>query len=1208
VKRLQLPLFIAVCACAIALAPLRPHSAAAANGTWSGTYYNTTTLSGPIALSRDDGATLNFTWPGSPGPGVNADSWSASWSKTDTFTAGTFRFTATADDGVRVYVDGTKIIDGWVDQNPTTYTADYAVTAGSHTIKVDYYDHLNGAQISVFIAPAPSNPGWLGQYWSNQNLSGLPVLTRTDPDVYFDWILASPGPGVPVDNWSARWTSIINFQAGVYQFTTWSDDGARVFVDGVPVLNFWVDQTVTTHTTFANMTAGPHTVVVEYYDDLYDAKMRFSYMFVPQGGFVADTVAAGLDTPTAFAFAPDGRVFIAEKPGIVRVVKNGALLTTPFYTVPNVNNFHDRGLLGIALDPNFASNGYVYLSYTYDNNPANIGAAKTDQIIRVTASGDTALANSQFVLAGSVVGSAAQPSCENLPLTADCIPTDGDSHSMGSLHFGPDGMLYAAVGDGASYFSVDPLALRAQDVNRYPGKILRLNPQNGQGLPDNPFAICNPSCDLTSTRSKVWALGVRNDFRFNFNPATGVIVSGDVGWDTWEELNRIAKGANLGWPCYEGVAQQPGYAAFAQCQSLYSAGGVTPPIYQYGHANPGGEAAIGGGFTGTNNSYGVPFQNAYWFADYAQNTISVAKLDASDQILAGSMSNITNSADGPVDLETAPNGDVYYLAINTGELRHLTYYGGNRPPAAVATSDKTAGTAPLTVQFNGAASSDPDSNPITYDWDFGDGTPHDTAVNPSHVYTVNGAYTARLTVSDGALTNAATIAITVGNQPPTATITSPAAGSHYDIGDTITVTGTGFDPETGNLPPANLAWSVVLNHCTDVTLLTCHTHPHLTATGASATFLVTDHGDFTSFDIFLTATDGVLTTTTKINISPNTVNATFTSNQAGVSLTVDSGSQVVPFTHTVPRKSAHVICAPSPQTIGGTAYQFSAWSDGGAGCPSAAPLHTITVTADTTYTATFVLAPTPTPTPTNTATATNTPLPTDTPIGLGGTLTPLPTDTPAPPTNTAVPAATNTPVPPTATPVPPTSTAVPTATNTPVPPTATPTPVPPTATNTPSPVPPTATNTPPPTATPVPPTSTAVPTATDTPAPTATPIPPTDTPTSTAVPTATDTPVPPTATPVPPTATDTPVPPTATDTPVPPTATNTPTAAQCAAIALADVSGDGVVAIDDLGKVALWFGQTVPPAPASYDQTGDNKITIGDLGKQALVFEMHRCA
>lgn len=1039
-------LLLAVCACIVALAPLRPHPAVAANNTWSGKYYNNMTLTGTAALSRDDGGTLSFSWPGSPGSGVNTDSWSATWSKTDTFTAGTFRFTATADDGVRVWVDTTKIIDAWVDQYPTTYTADFAVTAGSHTIKVEYFDHLNGAQISLFYGPAPSNPGWLGQYWSNQNLTGLPVLTRTDTDVNFDWIVASPGAGVPADNWSARWTSIINFQTGVYQFTTWSDDGARVFVDGVPVLDFWIDQKVTTHTVFANMTAGPHTVVVEYYDDMYDAKMMFNYLFVPQGGFVSDTVADGLNLPTAFAFAPDSRILIAEKNGTVMLVKNGALLATPFYTVPNVNDFGDRGLLGIALDPNFAANGYVYLSYTYDNNPANIGAVKTAQIIRVTASGDTAVAGSKLVLAGSAVGSVAQPSCENLALTADCIPADGGSHSMGALHFGPDGMLYAAVGDAASYFSVDPLALRAQDVTRYAGKILRLNPANGSGLADNPFTICSPGCDLTSTRSRVWAYGVRNDFRFNFNPATGTMVSGDVGWDTWEELNAITKGANLGWPCYEGAGQQPGYAAFAKCQSLYAAGGVTPPIYQFDHSNPGGAAAIGGSFTGSSNGYGLPFQNAYWFADYASNVIKVAKLDAANQIVAGSMTGITNAADGPVDIETGPTGDVYYLAINTGELRHLTYYGGNRPPLAVATSDKTAGLAPLTVQFTGSASSDPDANPITYDWDFGDGTPHATAANPSHAYAANGIYTATLTVSDGAVTNAATITITVGNQPPTATIISPANGSHYDIGDTITITGAGFDPGTGNLPPTNLAWSVVLNHCTDVTLLTCHVHPLLSASGASATINVTDHADFTSLDVFLTATDGTLTTTTKINISPNTVNVTFNSNQAGISITVDSGSHVVPFTHTVPRRSAHVICAPSPQTIGGAAYQFSSWSDGGAGCPASTPLHTIIAAASATYTATYVLVPTPTPTPTNTPTATSTPLSTSTPTPLPtNTLTALPTNTPTPlPTNTTD---TPTPVPPSAT-----NTPTPAETDTPVAVGSTLTPLP-TATNTPASVP-----------------------------------------------------------------------------------------------------------------------------------------------------------
>lgn len=1076
------------------LASARTPGTEAANGTWTGRYFNNLTLTGTPALTRDDGATLDFFWTGTPGAGVNADNFSVEWTRTDTYAAGTYHFSVTADDGVRVYVDGTRIIDAWVDQAATTYTADYPIAAGSHTVKVELYDSGYEAVAQLTIGPLPPpGAGWSAQYFANQNLQGAPVLTRTDADINFDWVSGSPGGGVPIDFFSARWTRTMDFLAGPYEVTTTSDDGSRVYVDGQLVLDFWIDQSATPHATFVQMTAGPHTVVVEYYEAQYEAVMKFSMVHRPDGGFGNETIVSGLMVPTVFQFAPDGRIFIAQKDGTVLIYKNGALLATPFYNVPNVNDYHDRGLLGMALDPNFATNGYVYLNYTYDNNPADLAGLKTAQIIRVTANGDVADPATKLVLAGSVTGTPAQPSCEDWPLDADCMPSDYDSHSVGALKFGPDGMLYAALGDGASYFSVDIRALRSQDVNRYSGKILRINPANGQGLADNPFYAGS----LTATRAKVWALGVRNDFRFNFQPGTGTIVSGDVGWDTWEEVNVVAKGANLGWPCYEGMGQQPGYAAYAQCQTLYGAGGVTAPIYVYDHSYPNGASVTGGGFTGA-NSYSAPFQNAYWWGDYPSNTISAMKLDGANQVVAGSLKQVTAVADGPVAIETGPDGDVYYIAINVGELRHLKFYGGNRPPIAVASSDKTAGLAPLSVNFTGSNSSDPDGQAITFDWDFGDATPHSTLADPAHQYQSNGTYIATLTVTDsGAMTSAATVTIKVGNQPPTAVISAPLAGSHFDVGATQTIlfAGSGTDPEDLTIPEAGRAWSIVLNHCTDATLTACHQHPHFTTTGAGGSFGADDHGDYMYFDIFLTVTDsGGLTDTAKVSITPNTVDITYAANRAGVSLTVDSTNQLAPFTRTSPRGSSHVIYAPSPQNIAGGAVEFGSWSDLGA------QQHAVTVNANTTFTAAFIDVPTATPTATNTATATNTPTVTNT-----ATNTPTPTNT-ATATSTPTPTATATD---TATA---TSTATPTATDT--------------ATAT-----PTDTPAPPPTSTPGGPTDTPTSTATATETATATP-----TDTATAVPTST-----PTTTPTS-TATNTPTA-TATNTATPtPTPTNTPTA------------------------------------------------------------------
>lgn len=1137
----------------------RPTPASAGAGFWTGNYYNNMTLSGtPAAKNIDEPASaspsatpsLDYFWPLAPQNGVNADNWSARWTRSDTYPAATYRITVTADDGIRVYVDNTLVLDAWYDQPPTTYWVDKPLTAGTHTLKVEYYDDTGGATVRVTVQDvATLPPGWSGQYFPNQNLSGSPAITRNDGDtINFDWETGSPDLSIPVDHFSARWTRTINFQEGVYQFSTTSDDGSRVYVDGQLVVNAWQDQNLVTTTANKQMTAGDHTVVVEYYDDAGGAAMEFDYQFRPDlGGFVTDAVASGLNLPTAFAFAPDGRIFIALKGGQVRIVKNGALLATPFYTVSPINTYGDRGLLGIAIDPNFATNHYVYLSYTYDVDPSNNTAPKTNQVIRVTANGDVALAGSKLVLLGSDNGTAASPTCDitvnsvstsgvwttatphrlvvgnsitlsdpisdAVPVIAagtytvssvssntkfkvtgitsltqagttttfyktdgDCIPTDEDSHSIGALKFGPDGMLYVASGDGSSYWTVDGRALRVQDLNRYSGKILRVNPANGQGLSDNPYYNGN----LNAVRSKVWAYGVRNDFRFNFKPGTTTLFTGDVGWDTWEEINVIPSGSgkNLGWPCYEGFPQQPGYAAFQECQDLYSAGTASAPLITWDHS-AGTAASVGGAFTGA-NGYSSKYQNTYFYADYAVNTISVLKVDASNNVVPGSQSLFTADADGPVDLEIGPEGDVYYLAINAGELRHIRYVGDNRPPVAQATATPDAGPVPLTVSFSSVGSSDPDAGqPISYDWDFGDGSAHSSSANPSHEYDAIGNYTVTLTVTDPYLLTATkTLLIQAGNSPPTATISSPADGSHYNIGDTITFSGSGSDTQDGTEPPSNLAWAVVMWHCLNADFTNCHTHPITSSTGAGGSFPVTDHGDFTYFVLSLTVTDaGGLTDTKQATITPNRVNISFNSVPPGVVIAIDGGTGTTPFTHSVPKHSQHVMYASSPQTVGGTSKVYSSWSDGGA------QQNSVIADADATYTVTFVDPPTPTPTATSTPTASAT-----------------------------------------------------------------------------------ATST-----------GTSTPTATATPTPSPT--------------------VPPPATP---TGTLTPV-----DTSIP-TATGTVTDG-CSAIALADVSADGVVTIQDIGLVALWFGQAAPPAPATYDQDGDSRISLVDLGRIALVFGEHRC-
>lgn len=201
-------------------------------------------------------------------------------------------------------------------------------------------------------------------------------------------------------------------------------------------------------------------------------------------GFQSELVTGGLTYPATFAFLPNGDMLIGENSGLVRLFRNGQLQPTPFIDIRSqVNDYWDRGLLSVAVDPNYEQNGYVYLYFTYENNPNDYTGRKTGRLIRVTSSGTTASLSTAVTLLGSVTGS----SCNDFAPGADCIPSDAPSHSVGDLRFASDGSLFVTVGDGAHFNTVVNDALRAQDMRLLAGKILRIDPSNGRGLPDNPF-------------------------------------------------------------------------------------------------------------------------------------------------------------------------------------------------------------------------------------------------------------------------------------------------------------------------------------------------------------------------------------------------------------------------------------------------------------------------------------------------------------------------------------------------------------------------------------------------------------------------------------------------------------------------------------------------------------------------------------------------
>ncbi|HLF70660.1 MAG TPA: PQQ-dependent sugar dehydrogenase, partial [Dehalococcoidia bacterium] len=636
------------------------------------------------------------------------------------------------------------------------------------------------------------------------------------------------------------------------------------------------------------------------------------------GGFVTDVVASGLTDPTAIALLPDGRIFIAQKNGVVRLVKNGALQATPVIDIQDrVNDYWDHGLIGMAVNPNFAANPYIYLLYTYENNAGAFEGPKSGRLARYTVTGDTAAPSSQLVLLGSAAGAG----CPTV--TADCIPSESVTHSVGAVKVADDGTLFVTTGDASAFTYVDDMALRTQNLDSLAGKLLHISATTGQGISTNPFWTGNAGAN----KSKVYAYGLRNAYRFNLRPGSGTPYVGDVGWDEIEEVSAVLPGSNLGWPCYEGPQQQAGYASKPQCQALYAQGlgAVRLPIVSWLHSDaPCCSSAVTAGAFYTGATYPAAYQGKYFYGDYAKSWIRYLEATDTNTLVAGSIGTFEPAGDGPVDIEMGPDENLYYLSIYTGQLRRIRYVGGgNHPPTAVAVANPTSGNAPLAVQFSSTGSYDSDANPLAYAWNFGDGA-SSTQPNPSHTYTTNGNYSATLTLTDGqGGSDVETIPISVGNGAPTATITSPASDFTYKVDDTMAFAGTASDPEQGTLSGAALSWTVVIHHCPGGGL--CHTHAYLSTTGDGDSFVVPDHGNDFYFEFILTATDsGGLTGSTSVSVFPQTVPLTVNSDPPGLQLIFDGQVANGPITRNSVIGSVHSVEAITPQGEN----QFTGWSDG----------------------------------------------------------------------------------------------------------------------------------------------------------------------------------------------------------------------------------------------------------------------------------------
>ena len=616
------------------------------------------------------------------------------------------------------------------------------------------------------------------------------------------------------------------------------------------------------------------------------------------GSFQSSIFADNLEAPTAIQFSPDGRLFISQKNGRIRLVKNGQLLTAPFLTL-TVATLGEQGLMGIAFDPSFSINGYVYVFYTAPT------PAVHNRVSRFTAAGDVAVAGSEVVLLD--------------------LPAAGNAnHQGGALQFGPDGKLYVSVGDAVN-------SANAQSLGNPFGKILRIN-ADGTIPDDNPF-----HAQTTGIQRAIWAYGFRNPFTFHLDRVTGRIFVNDVGEATWEEVNELTRGANYGWPTCEG----PQNTGVGVCNNA----AFTYPLHAYRHGTVG-EAIAGGAFYRA-SQFPFSYYGAFFFGDYTRGWINYL---APENQVPGINNPATTFSSVPtvVDLKVGPDGALYAASIAGDSVQRISFAStGNRAPTAVLAATPTFGSAPLTVNFSASGSSDPDLDSLTYSWNFGDGTPAATGATVNHIYSQPGPYTATLTVSDGfGGTGTASTQISVGTRPQP-TITLPAVDARYSAGGTISYAGTATDAEDGALDASRFSWTITFHHDD-------HFHPFLgPINGATeGSFDIPQIGE-TSANVFyriaLTVTDSTgLTNTITRDVAPNTVTISLEANIPGLMLTLDGQPSVAPINTLGVVGVFRNLGAPSPQNVNGREYEFVSWSDGGA------QTHAIpTPAASGVYTATF---------------------------------------------------------------------------------------------------------------------------------------------------------------------------------------------------------------------------------------------------------------
>jgi cytochrome c len=638
--------------------------------------------------------------------------------------------------------------------------------------------------------------------------------------------------------------------------------------------------------------------------------------------------------PGTLDVAPDGRVFYTQYGGQLKIYKPDTRTTVTAGTL-NVYAGGEDGLAGVALDPNFATNHWVYLYYS----PA--GTQEINRVSRFTVSGDTLDVASERVLL-------------SIPAARQSEP----GHTGGYLTFGPGGNLYIGVGDdinpheSSGYTPIDERSGRslfdaqktAANTNDLRGKILRIHPEPGGTYTIPAGNMFAPG--TAQTLPEIYAMGFRNPFRFTVD-TDGTIYLADYGPDAGAdnanrgpaglvEWNVIESPGYYGWPycvannipfndynfanntsgakfnCAAPVNNSPNNTGMPNLPAARPAqvwygngsngnafpemgdGGEAPmafPVYHYDPNNP------------SETKFPQYFDKTPFFGEWARNTMHEFRVDSSGNLLKINrfLANLTFRS--PMDMKFGPDGSMYLLEWGTGfgrdnpdsALYRIDYISGDRAPIARATATPSSGGTPLTVNFSSAGSSDPDGSALTYRWTFGDGGTS-TAANPSHTYTTRGQFNAQLTVTDGSgNTGVANVEVTSGNTAPTVQFTGPVHGGMFDFGDEVPYGVSVTDPEDTTIDCGRVVTTPALGH-------DGHAHPLDPRTGCTGTITTgSDGGHGADANLFYVAdavyTDGgatgvpALTGRAQVVLQPKHKQAEHFTGSSGIRIVSQAGAE-----------------------------------------------------------------------------------------------------------------------------------------------------------------------------------------------------------------------------------------------------------------------------------------------------------------------------